>query len=56
VWDALTSHRPYSQAWRPEVAREYVLTHSGTQFDPQVVAEFIKLLGTGAFQKDTGSR
>jgi PAS domain S-box-containing protein len=52
VWDALTSNRPYSQAWKPEVAREYIMTHSGTQFDPQVVMEFLKLLGTGAFQKN----
>jgi putative nucleotidyltransferase with HDIG domain len=50
VWDALTSNRPYSQAWSPEVARQYIVTHSGTQFDPEVVAEFLKLLGAGTFQ------
>jgi HD-GYP domain-containing protein (c-di-GMP phosphodiesterase class II) len=54
VWDALNSERPYSHAWRPEVAREYIRTHSGTQFDPQVVSAFLRLLGSEGFLKDTG--
>jgi PAS domain S-box-containing protein len=49
VWDAITSDRPYSRAWKPEVARNYILSHSGTQFDPQVVTAFFKLLESGAF-------
>jgi PAS domain S-box-containing protein len=54
VWDAITSDRPYSRAWKPEVARNYILSHSGTQFDPQVVTAFFKLLESGAFKKDAG--
>jgi len=43
VWDALTSDRPYHPAWSEEAALEYLRTHSGTRFDPRVVAEFIKM-------------
>jgi PAS domain S-box-containing protein/putative nucleotidyltransferase with HDIG domain len=50
VWDALTSNRPYSRAWKPDQARDYILAQSGSQFDPQVVAVFLKLLETGVFQ------
>jgi len=52
VWDALTSDRPYSKAWEPQVAKEYILSQSGAQFDPQVVAAFIKLLEAGAFNAE----
>ena len=40
VWDALTSDRPYRQAWSKEKAREYIQTEAGTHFDPQVVKTF----------------
>jgi HD-GYP domain-containing protein (c-di-GMP phosphodiesterase class II) len=41
AYDAMTSDRPYRKALTPEMAREEVLRHSGTQFDPQVVQAFL---------------
>jgi putative nucleotidyltransferase with HDIG domain len=40
VWDALTSDRPYRQAWSEEKAREHIQAGAGTHFDPQVVKTF----------------
>ena len=40
VWDALTSDRPYRQAWGKQAAREYICDNSGTLFDPEVVSAF----------------
>lgn len=44
VYDALTSARPYKRAWPMEEAVEYIVTHSGTHFDPKCVNAFIKQL------------
>jgi len=44
VWDALTTNRPYRDAWSPARAREHIQAMSGIQFDPQVVAVFLRLL------------
>jgi response regulator RpfG family c-di-GMP phosphodiesterase len=41
AFDAMTSDRPYRKALLPEMAREEVIRHSGTQFDPQVVQAFL---------------
>ncbi|MGE5073766.1 MAG: HD domain-containing phosphohydrolase [Anaerolineae bacterium] len=46
VFDALTSHRPYRPAWKPEQAVEYIACESGKHFDPQITAEFLKLANT----------
>lgn len=40
VFDALTSVRPYKEAWPAERAVETIRQGSGTQFDPDVVAMF----------------
>ena len=40
VWDALTSDRPYREAWSKEKTRQYILERSGKQFDPQIVEAF----------------
>ena len=37
VWDALTSDRPYRQAWSHEKALEYIKSESGKQFDPTLL-------------------
>jgi PAS domain S-box-containing protein/putative nucleotidyltransferase with HDIG domain len=37
VWDALTSDRPYREAWSNEKVREYLKSESGKHFDPQVL-------------------
>jgi two-component system response regulator RpfG len=42
VYDALTSHRPYKAAWLSEEAIRYLMSHSGTHFDPDLVAAFVR--------------
>jgi putative nucleotidyltransferase with HDIG domain len=44
VWDALTSIRPYRQAWPQKEAVKYIREQSGKLFDPQVVQEFLFLI------------
>ena len=44
VWDALTSERPYRDAWTEEQTIEYIKSNIGKHFDPQVVSEFLKLI------------
>lgn len=44
VYDALTSDRPYRRAWSKQKARDYILEHSGSLFDPQVVETFLSIL------------
>ncbi len=41
VYDALTSHRPYKAAVSHEVARDWIVSRYGQQFDPMVVEAFI---------------
>ncbi len=44
VFDALVSDRPYKKAWPVEKAVATIEEASGTQFDPQVVAAFMKII------------
>ena len=44
VWDALTSDRPYRDAWSFEKAQEYIGLNSGYLFDPHVVDVFLKMM------------
>ncbi len=44
VYDALTSHRPYRDAWSMEKTVAYIREQSGRQFDPTVVKEFLAIL------------
>lgn len=56
VFDALTSERPYKEAWPREQAIKEILRGSGTQFDPAVVCAFISVfarLKEGAELNDT---
>lgn len=62
VFDALLSQRPYKMPWALDVAEVTIEEGSGTQFDPTVVAAFLKLLRRGAFaeliesaRRDNGS-
>ncbi len=41
AFDAMTSNRTYRKALRPEAAREEIIRHSGTQFDPKIVQAFL---------------
>ena len=45
AFDAITSDRPYRDARSHEVAVEEIVANSGTQFDPQVVAALLRVLG-----------
>jgi len=41
VFDALTSERPYKRAWTLEDAQKFLISNSGTHFDPQCVDAFV---------------
>lgn len=40
VFDALTSERPYKQAWTVNSAYDWILSEAGRHFDPAVVSAF----------------
>jgi putative two-component system response regulator len=44
VFDALTSERPYKQAWPVERAVAHIESQAGTHFDPQLIEAFHKVL------------
>jgi putative two-component system response regulator len=43
VFDALTSKRPYKDAWTVEAALHEIESQSGQQFDPRLVPLFLEL-------------
>jgi len=45
VWDAMRSDRPYRNALPDDEVCQYIWESAGTQFDPEVVKCFFKLLG-----------
>jgi putative nucleotidyltransferase with HDIG domain len=45
AFDALTSPRPYKEAWSRTRAIEEIRAHAGEQFDPQVVEVFLEIVG-----------
>ena len=44
VFDALTTRRPYKEAWSTEAALEWIREQSGQQFDPRLVEIFFDIL------------
>ena len=44
VWDALSSDRPYRNAWQREKILKYIRSLSGKQFDPQIVEVFFRMV------------
>jgi diguanylate cyclase (GGDEF)-like protein len=44
AYSAMTTHRPYRKARNPQEAREELLLGAGSQFDPQLVAQFLSVL------------
>jgi putative two-component system response regulator len=44
VFDALTSVRPYKQAWPIQDAVAFIQREAGTSFDPELVPKFVALL------------
>lgn len=47
VYDALLSERPFREPWPEATARSHIRNLSGVHFDPEVVRQFLKLLGEG---------
>lgn len=48
VFDALSHDRPYKKAWALHDARDYIVARSGSQFDPEVVTSFVRVLDVAA--------
>ena len=46
VFDALTSHRSYKEAWEPNTAMHFIRSKSGKLFDPELVGIFQKCADT----------
>ncbi len=44
VFDALTSWRPYKNAWSIDEAIEYIKDNAGSHFDPKLVPIFLEIL------------
>jgi HD-GYP domain-containing protein (c-di-GMP phosphodiesterase class II) len=44
AYDAMTSRRPYREAMTRDDALEEIMRNSGTQFDPDVVSAFLKMV------------
>jgi HD-GYP domain-containing protein (c-di-GMP phosphodiesterase class II) len=44
VFDALTSDRPYRDAWSRERTLAYIEEQSGSHFDPALVTAFLELI------------
>jgi HD-GYP domain-containing protein (c-di-GMP phosphodiesterase class II) len=51
VYDALTSKRPYKEAWNSERGLASIEAGSGKQFDPGVVAAFVSLYRDGVIER-----
>lgn len=47
VWDAVSTKRPYKDAWSREESIAYFIEQSGQHFDPRVVNVFLEMLGKG---------
>jgi len=50
VFDALRTKRPYRDAWESEKVMSYLTERAGTEFDPDLIAAFIKMLRQGEAQ------
>ena len=48
VFDALTSKRPYKEAWPVEKAIAEIERSAGTQFDPSLVPIFVEMCAENA--------
>ena len=51
VFDALTSKRPYKEAWSTERGIAAIEAESGKHFDPAVVSAFVSLYRDGAVER-----
>ena len=44
VYDALRTHRPYRDAWESERVLDYIEKRAGTDFEPTVAGEFVRMM------------
>jgi PAS domain S-box-containing protein/putative nucleotidyltransferase with HDIG domain len=44
TWDALTSNRPYREAWPQKQVVEHIRSLSGINFDPMIVEAFLRMI------------
>jgi putative nucleotidyltransferase with HDIG domain len=44
VYDALRTRRPYREAWESERTLAYLEAHAGTEFDPELVRDFVAMM------------
>jgi HD-GYP domain-containing protein (c-di-GMP phosphodiesterase class II) len=51
VFDALTSKRPYKDAWSAEAGLKAIEAGAGERFDPQIVAGFVTLAKEGVLER-----
>src|SRR5256714_6435199 len=51
VFDALTSKRPYKQAWSAEAGLKAIEAGAGGRFDPEIVARFVAPAEEGGLQR-----
>ncbi len=49
TFDAMTSDRPYRNKLSRQIAFDEITRNAGSQFDPDIVAEFIECFNKGQF-------
>ena len=47
VFDALSTRRPYREAWAPTKTVAYLKARAGTEFDPDMVSAFVRMIDEG---------
>ena len=52
TFDALTSHRPYRNAYTPDEAISIMIENRGTQFDPKLLDAFVSCFKKGEITKN----
>jgi putative two-component system response regulator len=50
VFDALRTRRPYRDAWESEKVNAYLVERAGTEFDPDLVTAFVRMMRQGEAQ------
>jgi HD-GYP domain-containing protein (c-di-GMP phosphodiesterase class II) len=51
VFDALTSKRPYKEAWSAEAGLKAIEAGAGERFDPEIVTGFVALANEGVLER-----
>ena len=51
IYDALTTNRPYRQAWEPDQALAYLVEQSGRELDPEIVKAFSEMITEAQVQR-----